>query len=89
MELLCSHEQAPLNKTSPYLNWMSGSDEVQVLLDTRALTFGGDEQAARNKGKDGPKGGHRMAASYINFLICNGGIVMPALDQEPADSRCR
>lgn len=36
---------------------------------------------------EAPKAGDRMAASYINFYICNGGIVMPALGQEPADSR--
>ena len=36
---------------------------------------------------EAPKAGDRMAASYINFYICNGGVVMPALGQEPADSR--
>ncbi|KAK9847177.1 hypothetical protein WJX84_008522 [Apatococcus fuscideae] len=31
--------------------------------------------------------GERLAASYVNFYIANGGIVMPAFGQEPADSR--
>lgn len=35
-------------------------------------------------------GGDRMAGSYINFYICNGGVVMPAFGGEAAsmDERC-
>ncbi len=34
--------------------------------------------------------GERMAASYANFYICNGGVVMPAFGGEAAeaDERC-
>lgn len=32
--------------------------------------------------------GNRLAASYINFLFCNGGIVMPAFD-DPMDEVAR
>lgn len=31
--------------------------------------------------------GTRLAASYINFYICNGGIVMPAFGVPEADER--
>ncbi|KAK9825337.1 hypothetical protein WJX74_010757 [Apatococcus lobatus] len=43
-------------------------------------TEGGHEVMSR-------KAGERLAASYVNFYIANGGIVMPAFGQEPADAR--
>ncbi|KAK9818930.1 hypothetical protein WJX74_002005 [Apatococcus lobatus] len=48
-----------------------------------------EEEEEEDDDDEAPKAGDRMAASYINFYICNGGIVMPALGQEPADSRAQ
>ena len=47
-----------------------------------------EEEAAAVDPSEGAQprlAGQRMAASYINFLICNGGIVMPAFD-DPMDN---
>ncbi|EXJ09239.1 agmatine deiminase [Nitrincola nitratireducens] len=46
-----------------------------------------DEEAAGvmvQAGSQPRQGGNRLAASYVNFLFCNGGIVMPAFD-DPMD----
>ncbi|RAU17983.1 agmatine deiminase [Nitrincola tibetensis] len=46
-----------------------------------------DEEAAGvmvQTGSQPRQGGNRLAASYVNFLFCNGGIVMPAFD-DPMD----
>ena len=32
--------------------------------------------------------GERLAASYVNFLITNGAVVMPAFGLPEADARC-
>lgn len=32
--------------------------------------------------------GMRLAASYVNHLICNGGVIAPALDVPGSDARC-
>lgn len=32
--------------------------------------------------------GDRLAASYVNFYLCNGGLVMPAFGVPEADDRC-
>eukprot|EP00968_Pinguiococcus_pyrenoidosus_P024191 scaffold4386_cov143-Pinguiococcus_pyrenoidosus.AAC.1 len=38
-----------------------------------------DEEIERNVGD-------RLAASYINFYLCNGGVVVPQFGVEPWDS---
>lgn len=39
------------------------------------------------EGKKHRQAGERLAASYANFYIANGGIVMPAFGQPEADER--
>jgi agmatine/peptidylarginine deiminase len=33
--------------------------------------------------------GERMAGSYVNFYICNGGVVMPAFGQPEQDAAAK
>ncbi|KIZ07030.1 agmatine deiminase [Monoraphidium neglectum] len=39
-----------------------------------------------DSGKQHRQAGERLAASYANFYICNGGIIMPAFGLPDADS---
>ena len=57
--------------------------KVHKLPQPRALTLSAAE-AAGVQSRDGVKArqaGERLAASYANFYIANGGVVMPLLDQ--------
>lgn len=38
------------------------------------------------EGKQHRHAGERLAASYVNFYICNGGIIMPAFGMPESDA---
>ena len=54
---------------------------VRCRLQRSTQGVSDDDEMAR-------RAGSRLAGSYVNFYICNGGIVMPGWGDAEADARC-
>ena len=65
--------------------------DFEVMVRELATTFGGDGQALQAMDLPFPPiielSGRRIPASYLNFYICNYGVLVPQFDSPLADAR--
>lgn len=52
-------------------------------------THNGRNPRQDEEGRKHRRAGERLAASYVNFYICNGGVIMPAFGLPEADARAQ